>query len=142
MKTGRPRYKTERAPSKPKSEKEKARKHRRVKPPSPEPQLTLKQSRFAKALTEQRTKKEAALLAGYSPLNPSQAAYQALKGIKKVTPEVMDEVGLSVKTLIQRHLVPMLNATEVKLAQHGGKFTDHEAAGERGDSARALRPRA
>jgi hypothetical protein len=136
---GRKRYKTGQEPAKPKSEKEKARKHRRIKPPDPKQQLTIKQSRFAKELMNHRSKKEAALIAGYSPLNPSQAAYQALKAIRKVTPEVMDEMGLTVEVIIQRHLVPLLHATEVKLAQNGGEYTDFvevEALGTRTQATR------
>lgn len=133
------RQKPTKAPPKPKSEKEKARKHVRVKPPKPDQKLTLKQSIFAKELMEGRSKKEAALIAKYSPLNPSQSAQQALKEIRKIAPEVMDEVGLSLKTIIQRHLVPLLHATEVKLAQNEGEYTDYvevEALGTRTQATR------
>jgi Terminase small subunit len=136
---GRKRYKTEKAPRKPKSEKEKARKHRRTKPRPADKPLTEKQSRFAAAFMKKRSLREAALIAGYSPLNPSQSGLQALKAIKKATPEVMDEMGLTIKTIIERHLIPLLNATEVKLAQNGGEYTDFvevEALGTRTQATR------
>lgn len=122
---GRKRYKTSKAPKKPKSEKEKARKHRRTKPPDPNKPLTLLQSRFAKAFMVNRSLRESALIAGYSPLNPSQSGAQALAAIKKLTPEIMDEEGLTVRTIIKRHLIPLLNATQAKFAQNEGEFTDY-----------------
>jgi phage terminase small subunit len=74
--------------------------------------LTLKQSRFASAYMRTRSKKKAALEAGYSPKNPSESEIQALHEIQKKAPEIMAHVGLSLDTLIRKHLVPLLHAEE------------------------------
>jgi Terminase small subunit len=86
--------------------------------------LTFKQSRFLAEYLKGREQKIAALNAGYSKNNPSQSAAQAMKAIKNICPEVMDEAGLTLDALIKKHLVPLLFATETKYAQHEGKFTD------------------
>ena len=65
------------------------------------------------------------MLAGYSPNNPDQSAYQAFKGIVRKFPDLMDELGISVSALIQKHLLPLLNATTVRFAQNEGEFTDY-----------------
>jgi hypothetical protein len=87
--------------------------------------LTLRQARFAAALMKVRTRKEAALIAGYSQKNIDQSANQAFNAILLKAPEALGECGLHMKAVIQNHLVPLLHAQTVKLAQHEGKFTDY-----------------
>jgi hypothetical protein len=77
--------------------------------------LTLKQSRLVAALPKAKTAAAAAIEAGYSPKNPDQSAYQALKAIEKTMPEMMIELGLTNKSLIENHLVPLLRAERVGL---------------------------
>jgi hypothetical protein len=86
--------------------------------------LTLKQASFAAALMKASTKREAAIIAGYSRKNIDQSANQAYNAILTKAPEAMGQAGLSLPVIIERHLVPLLQATEVKLAQHKGQFTD------------------
>ena len=90
-----------------------------------QPTLTQKQSRFAQALMQERNMSKAALLAGYSTKSVGKSAHQALQAIQKKVPTIMDELGLSVNVLIQKHLVPLLNATTTKLATDEGEFTDY-----------------
>ena len=71
------------------------------------------------------TRREAALIAGYSPKNPDQSANQAFNAILLKAPEAMGQAGLNMLAVIQNHLVPLLHAKEVKLAQHKGKYTDY-----------------
>jgi hypothetical protein len=86
--------------------------------------LTIRERALIKAIPKHKTMKAAALAAGYSPNNPDQSAYQALNAIKLKMPELMDKMGLTDEALIEKHLVPLLNATETKFSQFEGKFTD------------------
>jgi hypothetical protein len=89
--------------------------------------LTIRQSRFAKILSERAVKShgEAAVLAGLSPKNPRQSAYQALESIRNKAPEVMDALGLSLPYIIDKHLRPLMEATETKVFAHEGEITDY-----------------
>jgi hypothetical protein len=53
--------------------------------------------------------------------NPSQSAYQALDVIREHMPEVMDKHGLRADALIEKYLVPLLNATRHRCYTHKGK---------------------
>jgi hypothetical protein len=86
--------------------------------------LTLRQSKFAEAYMKTRSLKKAALAAGYSPKHPSQSGDQALKDIQHKAPEVMRELGLGMSDVIEKHLIPLLNANETKFFQKDGKITD------------------
>jgi Terminase small subunit len=96
----------------------------RMKEKKTERTLTSKQERFMEEYMKSRELRSAALLAGYSKNYPSQSGAQALKAIKSICPEVMDEVGLTLDALIKKHLIPLLFATETKFAMHKGKFKD------------------
>jgi|ERR1700739_8482 len=104
---------------------------RRPKDPKPKekkkkpPLLTKKQSRFAQALMQSRSLTKAAVYAGYAPEHAGQAGHKALAAIQKKVPTIMDELGLSVSTLVKKHLIPLLNATTTKLATDEGEFTDY-----------------
>jgi hypothetical protein len=87
--------------------------------------LTPRQSIFAEELMKLRSKRQAAITAGCSPKNPDQSANQAFNAIMLKAQEAMGQAGLPLPVVIQKHLVPLLHATEVKLAQHEGQFTDY-----------------
>lgn len=70
------------------------------------------------------TNAEAAVEAGYSPKNPSASANQALASIKQKAPDIMDKLGLTVESLIQNHLTPLLHAEETRVFAHEGKIVD------------------
>jgi hypothetical protein len=38
-------------------------------------------------------------------------------------PELLDDVGLTERALIEKHLVPLLSARTTRFFQHGGKVT-------------------
>jgi hypothetical protein len=86
--------------------------------------LTPKQARFVAALTKAPTRREAAIIAGYSRKNIDQSANQAYNAILIKAPEAMGQAGLPLSQIIEKHLVPLLHATEVRFAQHKGQFTD------------------
>jgi hypothetical protein len=84
--------------------------------------LTPRQAVFLGNLAQGMTVTCAALRAGYSDRNPAQSGYQALKTIEHRVPALMERDGLTGDTLIQKYLVPALNATEIKTAHHAGRF--------------------
>lgn len=103
---------------------------RRVYQRVPKGGLTIRQSRMAQILSQRaklgvKSNGEAAVRAGYSPKNPDQSAAQALSAIRKKTPEILDELGLTVRSVIKNHLEPLLKATTIKVAQHEGEITDY-----------------
>jgi len=67
---------------------------------------------------------QSALAAGYSDKHPGQSGWQALESIRHKMPEVLDEHGLTDCALIEKHLLPALEAQETKFVQRGGKITD------------------
>jgi hypothetical protein len=86
--------------------------------------LTQKQRSLVSNLAEGRNLTQSALAAGYSGKCPGQAGWQALESIRLKLPELLDQHGLSDQALIEKHLKPLLNATEVKHFQHNGEVTD------------------
>jgi hypothetical protein len=84
--------------------------------------LTDRQTKMAQGVAQGKTHKQAALDAGCSPNNIDQSAHQAMKAIQKRAPEIMDELGLNLKTLIEKYLVPELDATEVKVFNNDGEI--------------------
>jgi hypothetical protein len=76
--------------------------------------LTLKERALVKNLATSKTKKDAALKAGYSEKNPSQSANQALRSIERKMPDVMEKLGLTDESLVADYLKPLLAAEETK----------------------------
>ncbi len=90
------------------------------------PELSEREFKLFRAVTEGRTLAQAAEEAGYSMRNPTQSGYDALKNIKRKIADVMDENGLSVDELIKSYLKPMMNATEVKVFKANGVLFQEE----------------
>ena len=91
------------------------------KPKPAKRKLTRRESHFVKAFAKSKSQADAAIAAGYSAKNPDQSAHQALKSIQQKVPDLMDELGLTDRALIENHLVPLLSAHETKFFQHEGK---------------------
>ena len=89
---------------------------------NPRRKLDSRQKKLIKALQRGATYAEAALVAGYSPRNPRQSAHDALKGIAKKMPDLFERHGLDDDSFIRDHILPALNATEVKAHFSGKKF--------------------
>ena len=82
---------------------------------------------------------KAAIAAGYAPgATAKNAASRVLKEARQNLPELLDRMGLTNEALISRHLVPALNADEIRLAQKDGKFTDSAAVPDWSTRIRAL----
>jgi hypothetical protein len=90
-------------------------KHALPKPSkNPRRRLTAKQQALIRALTKTKHLGKAAIEAGYSPKNATQSGAQALAAIQKTAPELLAKHGLDDDSLIEKHLIPLLQAQETK----------------------------
>jgi hypothetical protein len=85
-----------------------------------------------------RRSPDAAREAGYSGKNLAQSGHQALKAIRLSMPELMDEIGLTERALIEKHLVPLLSATTTKYFQHHGRVKQKRQVADNDARLRAL----
>jgi hypothetical protein len=76
--------------------------------------LTAKQQELIRQLAKTKHQGKAAIAAGYSPKHARQSAYQALESIRKIAPELLARHGLDDDSLIDKHLLPLMNAEETK----------------------------
>jgi hypothetical protein len=90
----------------------------------PSRRLSVRQRSMLEHISNGMTAKAAALAAGYSEKNPRQSGYQALQGLRNKMPGIMEEHGLSDDVLIDKYLLPALDAYETKFFQTAGRITD------------------
>jgi len=95
----------------------------------PKKDLSSRQNAFLKAYAKGKTLKQAAIEAGYSKKNADQSGYQALKAIKVRAADLMDDIGLTDRALIENYLVPLLNAKETKFFNEGKRRINVPALG-------------
>jgi hypothetical protein len=88
------------------------------KPPK---KLRPKQQKYLRARIAGKSKTEAAKVAGYSPKNLAQSAYQAEKLMEEKVSDLYDRHGLTDDAIIENHLLPLLNAEETKFFAHNGR---------------------
>jgi hypothetical protein len=88
-----------------------------------------RQQKFIKELAKGKTLTQAALNAGYSSKRPDQSGYQALAQLRGRVPELLERHGLGEEVLIEKYLVPLLNAHETKFFKEGAKRIKVEALG-------------
>ncbi len=56
---------------------------------------------------------------------PTQINHRlAAESLLEKAPEVIARMGITLESVVENYLIPQMNAVEVKLAQHEGKFTD------------------
>ncbi len=91
--------------------------------------LTPRQKVFLKNLVKGASQKDAYIAAGYKDKRADQGAYQALKQIQGKVPEIMDKMGLTDHVLIDKYLVPLLEAKETKFFKDGDKRINVAALG-------------
>jgi terminase small subunit-like protein len=101
-------------------------------------QLTPRQGLFAANLLQGTTITEAARRAGYSEKNLAQSGHQVLQAIRLKMPELMDDIGLTERALIEKHLVPLLSATTTKYFQHHGRVNQKRQVADNDARLRAL----
>jgi hypothetical protein len=86
--------------------------------------LTTKERGLVRGLSSGKSLSRAAVDAGYSRKNPGQSGWQALHNIQRKMSEILDSQGLTDEVLIEKHLKPLLKATETKFFQAEGRVTD------------------
>ena len=91
--------------------------------------LTPRQHAFVKNLARGASQKDAFIAAGYKAKHPDQGAHQALKQIQGKVPQIMDQMGLTDHLLIEKYLVPLLDAEETKFFNEGKKRINVPALG-------------
>jgi hypothetical protein len=96
---------------------------------SGEKKLTPRQHAFVKNLARGASQKDAFIAAGYKAKHPDQGAHQALKQIQGKVPQIMDQMGLTDHFLIEKYLVPLLEAEETKFFKEGSKRINVAALG-------------
>lgn len=84
--------------------------------------LTQKERSLVRNLADGKNLTQSALAAGYSGKCPGQSGWQARENIRQKMPELLDQHGLTDEALIEKHLKPLLNATETKFFQHKGRI--------------------
>jgi hypothetical protein len=85
---------------------------------------TERQKKLVEYIPTSKSHAEAAVKAGYPIKNAAQSAHQALRQMRGRVPDLMDELGISERELIDKHLRPQLTAQRTIFAQKEGKFTD------------------
>jgi hypothetical protein len=90
----------------------------------PNRHLSVRQRSMLQNIANGMTAKAAAIAAGYSKKNPRQSGYQALQGLTNKVPAIMEKHGLSDDALIDKYLLPALNAYETKFFQTAGRISD------------------
>jgi hypothetical protein len=91
--------------------------------------LTPRQYAFVKNLARGASQKDAFIAAGYKAKHPDQGAHQALKQIQGKVPQIMDQMGLTDHLLIEKYLVPLLDAEETKFFNEGKRRINVAALG-------------
>ena len=91
--------------------------------------LTTRQQAFVKELAQGKTLTQAAKTAGYTDKNPAQAGYQALAQLRGRVPELLERHGLGEEVLIEKYLLPLLEANETKFFNGGKKQIEVQALG-------------
>ena len=86
-----------------------------------------RQQKFVHELASGKTLTQAAKNAGCSDKNPAQSGYQALAQLRGRVPELLERHGLGEEVLIQKNLLPLLEAEETKFFKDGAKRINVEA---------------
>ena len=89
--------------------------------------LTHKERELVRSLISGMSLTRSALAAGYSEKNPGQSGWQALQNIRRKMPEVFAQSGLTDDVLIEKHLIPALEAQDTIFAQKDGRITDQKS---------------
>jgi hypothetical protein len=86
--------------------------------------LTHRERRLLQALAQGSTYAEAARYAGYSEKHLKQSGFQAFQVIKAKMPQILDRKGLTDDAVIDKYLLPALEAKETVFAKIRGKICD------------------
>ena len=81
-----------------------------------------RQQKFVRELAKGKSLAQAARDAGYSEKNANQSGYQALAQLRGRVPELLERHGLGEEVLIDKYLLPLLDAEETKFFPIGIKM--------------------
>jgi|SRR6516162_4836995 hypothetical protein len=84
--------------------------------------LTGREKKFLENRARGMTLEKAAIAAGYSRKSAAQAGNQAMQRIQSKAPELFASHELDDDSYIEKHVKPLLFATEVKVFNHSGKL--------------------
>jgi hypothetical protein len=84
---------------------------------------TERQKRLIQYIPTSKSHAEAAVKAGYPIKNAAQSAYQALQQMCGRVPDLMDQMGISERELIDKHLRRQLTAKRTVFVRIDRKFT-------------------
>ena len=87
----------------------------------------MRQQKFVKELAKGKSLAQAAREAGASDKNANQSGYQGLAQLRGRVPELLERHGLGEEVLIQKYLLPLLEAEETKFFKDGAKRINVEA---------------
>jgi len=87
----------------------------------------MRQQKFVKELAKGKSLAQAAREAGYSDKNANQSGYQGLAQLRGRVPKLLERHGLGEEVLIQKYLLPLLEAEETKFFKDGAKRINVEA---------------
>jgi hypothetical protein len=82
--------------------------------------LSARQTRFVKALAHGKTQAQAAIDSGYSGKNPRQVGHQIAQRLHGTFAEVMEAHGLTDDVLLDKYLLPAMEAEETQYIVIGG----------------------
>jgi hypothetical protein len=88
-----------------------------------------RQQKFIKGIASGKTLTQGAKDAGYSEKHAAQSGYQALAQLRGRVPELLERHGLGEEVLIEKYLLPLLEAKETKFFNDGAKRINVEALG-------------
>lgn len=79
--------------------------------------MSPRETKLLKALRSGKTLTDAAIDAGYASGTralASQSGHQALRNLQRRMPEILDDMGLTQEAVVEKYLMPLLDATETK----------------------------
>lgn len=88
--------------------------------------LNQRERLLLKSLAKGATFAEAALAAGYEARHAKQAGFQAFQAVKRKMPQMLEDKGLTDGSIIDKYLLPALEAMETEFAKFEGRITDRQ----------------
>jgi hypothetical protein len=86
--------------------------------------LTSRERALVVNLSKGMSLSDAAIASGYSENNARQSGYQAFQVVKEKMPEILEKHGLTDSAVIDKYLLPAMEACETKFFQKDGFVTD------------------
>lgn len=88
------------------------------------PRVTQRQKLFLKHLSFGETLGQAAIHSGFSEKNAGQVGYQLFKHLEAKFPQILEKMGLTDSSIVDKYLRPALEANETKFWADKGEVID------------------